>query len=542
MSSSENDILGLRDEVARLRVAIDRLGSDVRAVVRTQERTPGRRLSVREGTTEKNKEEARQAAVEALANALAVESGAPDAQVHFGLPGGVVAFHGSTGLLSPRGPVATLLFAGLTILQRQSAPVAPVVTASAPPAWSPESTDVDLSAANVTANSQLAVLNNTTAIESAADAVLNASAWATTETDEDTKHKVETMSVEELQKIMDDATAQAVDQSPTSGVSQQEAAPSAPSSAPEPDAGASRGWGSIAGGALSYIQNNPLAQTVVLEIAKRVKKSLGARTTTPEPADEPAAEAAAEPTAEPAPRQVDAQEPPTPQPVDDDDGTDVFLDASENPGVEDTTTRAEQLLQQAATAPPESPPGSPSAVGGEEEPEAQQGDPKRTLRAVSLLRVASTITDDEAGSPKPSASSASFSAASSPSSTPSSAASSAYPLPFRPNLSPTSTTSSAASSAYSLSFQQSLAEAAHEHADAACGDTPGERAEVVNEVIQLVQGEKLTVDANDARTRLEGALNEACEARARGILEDAILDAQSLRERVKQLASSFNHT
>ena len=401
-----------------------------------------------------------------------------------------MAYHGSTGLLSPRGPVATLLFAGLTILQRQKTPVSPVLPTATPPDWSPAITDVDLSAANATLNEQLAVLNNTTAIESAADAVLNAPVWATTETDEATKNQVESMSDEELEQFVDDATAQAVDQSPTSGVSQQEAAPSAPSPpvpAPEPDAGASNGWGSIAGSALSYIQNNPLAQTVVLEIAKRVKKAVGARKTTPGPEDEPVLPQAA------------AQEPATPRSVDDED--EVFLEASEEQVDYDT-----------------SPPGSPSAVG--DEPDAQQTDPKRTPRGASLLRVASTITDDEADSQPSTASSASFSEGSSSPATP----------------------SSTASSAHALSFHQTLEDAAHEHADAACGDTPGERAEVVNEVIQLVQGENLTVDANKARTRLEGALNEACEARARGILEDAILDAQSLRERVKQLANSFNHT
>lgn len=523
MSSSADDVLGLRDEVARLRVAIERLRSDVRAAVRTQEHTPGRRLSGRQVKTENLKEESRQEAVVALARALVAEIEKHDANVNFGPPG-LAAFPASTSLLGPRGPVATLLLAGLTLLQRQNAPVASIVTAPAPPAWSPTVTDVDASAANVTLNTHLVNLNNETDIGSAADAVLNASTWATTTPDEDMKRQVESMTDEALQEFMNEANEQAARQLPTSVVSQQPAAPSAPSppsSSSQPDAGASRGWGSITGGALSFIQNNPLAQTIVLEIAKRVKKALGSRTATPgseaEPAAEPAAETAAEPAAGPVSQHAAAQEPLPPHSVDDDnaDGKDVFLDAPEEQVVDDATTRAELLIQEAATAPPD----SPSAVGDEQQTDEQQTDPKRTLRSVSLLRVASTATDDEAGSQPSTASSASFSEDSSLPATPSSAASSAYPLPFH----------------------HTLEQAAHEHADAACGDAPGERAEVVNEVIQLVQYES-DVDANYARTRLEGALNEACEARARGILEGAILDAQSLRERVKLLAKSFNHT
>ena len=499
MSSSSDDVLGLRGEVEQLRAAINGLRNDLRVAMRAPKSAPGLRLSGVINETGRTKAEARQDAVEALAKALATEFGAPDAQARFGppMPGSIVANHGS--LLNPRGPAMTALFLVSTLLQRQNAPVAPVLLAEAPPAWSPAVTDVDLSAENVTANVQLADLNNTTAIESAADAVLNASAWTTTEPDEDAKNQVESMSDEELQKFMDDATTQAVDTSQTSDVSQQAAAPSAPSppvSEPPPDDGASRGWGSFAGGALSYIQNNPLAQTVVLEVAKRVKKALGARKTTPGTEDEPVLPQAA------------AQEPATPRSVDDDD--EVFFDASEEQVVDDTTTRAELLLQEAATAPPDSPPGSPS------EPDAQQTDPKRTLRSVSLLRVASTATDDDADSQPPS---------------PSSLSSSGDSLPVTP--------SSAASSAY---LHQTLEEAAREHADAACGDAPGERAEVVNEVIRLVEEEKPSVNADAAREHLNGALAEACASRARGILEDALLDAQSLRERVKMLASSFNYT
>jgi hypothetical protein len=179
----------------------------------------------------------------------------------------------------------------------------------------------------------------------------------------------------------------------------------------------------------------------------------------------------------------DAQEPPTLQAEDEAE----FLDSSEELAVGDETEPAPELIP----------------------------------RGASLLRFASLPIDvDAAGSQPPSPStSASSSEASSVSATPSSAASSAYTLPFH----------------------QTLEEAAREHADAACGDASGERAEVVNEVIRLVEEEKQSVNADKAREHLNDALVDACAARARGILEDALLDAQSLRERVKMLARSINH-
>jgi hypothetical protein len=498
MSSYGDDVLGLRDELESLRLAIEHLGRDVRAAARTLERTPGQRLSGGEGATGRTKEEARQDAVEALANALAVEFGAPDAHVRFGPMPGVAPFQGNTGFLGPRGPAASVIIAVFTqIMNRKNSPVAPIVPAATPTTWPPAETDVDVSALNVTADSQLVALSNTTAIESAADAVLSASAWATTVTDEATKNRVESMSDEDLQILMDELVAKSVAETRLGGASQQVASPSAPvppDSEPQSDAGASRGWGSIAWGALSFIQNNPLAQAAVVEIAKRVNKALGTRKATPGSA------------AEPAPPHVAAQETPTPQTVDDDQGKEEFLDAFEDTLVEDTTTRAELLRQEAATAPPHSPPGSFLTDDDEAEPDAHQTDPKRIPRGVSALRVASAVTEDDSGSPTQSASRASSSSESSLSSTP--------------------------------SFHQTLEEAAHEHAAAACGDTPGERADLVNSVIQAVK----TDDAGEAKHLLEGVLNEACAARARGILEDALLDAQSLRERVKQLASSINHT
>jgi hypothetical protein len=459
MSSSGDDVLGLRDEVARLRAAIDSLRDDVRAVLRSPERSPRRRLSGSEG--EPDTPEARQAAVEALAKALSVEFGAPDARVRFGPSlqgGGLVAFPGSTSLLSPRGPAMTALFLVSTLLQRQNAPAAPVSPVVVQPDWNPVAADANASVAVITPNLQLADLNNATAIESAADTVLDASTWSTVPpVPENIKNQVEALTDEELAQVIDDVSDHLAAQ-PPSAAPQQTAPPSAPvppSPAPEPNAGGSRGWGSIAGNALSYIQNNPFAQTVVIELAKRVKKAVQSGAPDIDAADEPAVDPAP-------PSQPTSQAPPLP----------------EDPDVADAPTRADLILQRAATE--DSPPGSPSPAS-------------------------STAIDTDADAPP-------------------------------------STEPGSASSAYALPMHQTLEEAAREYAGVACGDAPGGRAEVVNEVIQLVQAEKPGVDANDARARLEGALTEACAAHGRGLLAEALLDAQSLRERVRQLAGSFNHT
>jgi hypothetical protein len=102
--------------------------------------------------------------------------------------------------------------------------------------------------------------------------------------------------------------------------------------------------------------------------------------------------------------------------------------------------------------------------------------------------------------------------------------------------------SSVASVTPSLSFTQTVQDAAHEHAAAACGDTPEERAAVVERVIDLVKQSEPPIDTSDAQSELEDALKVACEDRARGILEEALLDARLLRDRVKQLALSFHTT
>jgi hypothetical protein len=524
MSSHAHDLWGLQAEVATLRNAIAHLGGDVRAAERTLERrTPRRRQSLGGGEEadeqETPKDRAKNDAVDALAKALVSQIGAPAEGVSFGPPGGGLALRGSTSLLSPRGPAASALLAVFTHFmnkQKQNTPTAPAVAQGAtPPVWSNTAPDANASAVNTTLTDQVTAALYDNNSEAVADILLNESSWATAPEPENST-KAQTMSVKELEQIMDDLLVQSAEAT-TFDVSQQQPAASAPVPPvldTQPDAEDPSGWRTIISKALSYIQNNPLAQTVLLEIAKRARKEKenASRTSSAEPD--------AEPDADPA-----AQEPPQPNDDDDDDDDDEpeYQDAEEEPVHE--TTRVEKLLEIVAMASQNSPPSSPSSSDGEPGSAVPWPNPQRVLRGVALRRVASTVTTDDADSSPPSSPSAASSMASPISSTPGSAYA-----------------SSVASVTPSLSFTQTVQDAAHEHAAAACGDTPEERAAVVERVIDLVKQSEPPIDTSDAQSELEDALKVACEDRARGILEEALLDARLLRDRVKQLALSFHTT